>query len=79
MGKSRISGYQIQLSTDKKFKNIVAEKTVKDSKTVKLNETIEGASEFKGQTLYVRVRAYFNYDSVTTNASWSKVKSFTVK
>ena len=73
------SGYQIQVATDKKFKNVVAEKTVKDSKTVKLSETIEGASEYKGQTLYVRVRAYFNYGSVTTNASWSKVKSFKVK
>lgn len=73
------SGYQIQVATDKKFKNIVAEKTVKDSKTVKLSETIEGASELKGKTLYVRVRAYFNYGSVTTNASWSKVKSFTAK
>jgi hypothetical protein len=73
------SGYQIQVATDKKFKSIVAEKTVKDSKTVKLSETIEGASEYKGKTLYVRVRAYFNYGSVTTNASWSKVKSFTAK
>lgn len=73
------SGYQIQVATDKKFKNIVAKKTVKDSKTVKLSETIEGASEYKGKTLYVRVRAYFNYGSVTTNASWSKVKSFTAK
>ena len=73
------SGYQIQVATDKKFKNIVAEKTVKDSKTVKLSETIEGASELKGKTLYVRVRAYFNYGSATTYASWSKVKSFTAK
>ena len=73
------SGYQIQVATDKKFKNIVAEKTVKDSKTVKLSETIEGASELKGQTLYVRVRAYFTYGDVTTYASWSKVKSFKAK
>ena len=73
------SGYQIQVATDKKFKNIVAEKTVMDSKTVKLSETIEGASEYEGKTLYVRVRAYFNYGSATTYASWSKVKSFTAK
>ena len=73
------SGYQIQVATDKKFKNIVAVQSVKDSKSVKISDTIEGASELKGKTLYVRVRAYFNYGSATTYASWSKVKSFTAK
>lgn len=73
------SGYQIQVATDKKFKNIVADQSVKDSKSVKISDTIEGASELKGKTLYVRVRAYFNYGSATTYASWSKVKSFTAK
>ena len=73
------SGYQIQVATDKKFKDIVAKQSVKDSKTVKISETIEGASEYAGQTLYVRVRAYFTYGDVTTYASWSKVKAFTAK
>ena len=73
------SGYQIQVATDKKFKNIIADQSVKDSKSVKISDTIEGASELKGKTLYVRVRAYFNYGSATTYASWSKVKSFTAK
>ena len=73
------SGYQIQVATDKKFKNIVAEQPVADSKTVKIATDIPGASALKGSTLYVRVRAFFTYKNVTVYGSWSKVKSFKAK
>ena len=63
----KISGYQIQYSTDKKFK--------KSAKTVK----VKGSSKSKkkvtklksGKTYYVRIRTYAKIDGKTVYSDWS--------
>lgn len=69
------TGYQIQVATDKKFKNTVADVTVPDIKTVKAAQDVPGAEALKGSAIYVRVRVYFTYGDVTTYSTWSKVKT----
>lgn len=73
------TGYQIQVSTDKKFKKSAVDATIPDIKTIKVVTDVPGAEALKGSTIYVRVRAYFTYGDVTTYGSWSKVKSIKVK
>lgn len=63
---SNISGYQIQYSTDKKFKKNVTSKTVAASKT---NATYKKLS--KGKTYYVRMRAYVTVNGTKTYGDWS--------
>ena len=73
------TGYQIQVSTDKKFKKSAVDATIPDIKTIKVVTDVPGAEALKGSTIHVRVRAYFTYGDVTTYGSWSKVKSIKVK
>ena len=75
------TGYQIQVATDKKFKNTVIDEKVNGTKTVKYNKDVEKLSTSAAEkpTYYARVRVYFTYGDVTTYSSWSKVKSFTAK
>ena len=66
------SGYEIQYSTNKKFKNKQTIKTVSNKQTIKKLK--------KGKTYYVRVRAY-RYDSNGNKVygQWSQVKSVKIK
>ncbi len=73
------TGYQIQVSTDKKFGKNAVDATIPDIKTIKVVTDVPGAEALKGSTIHVRVRAYFTYGDVTTYGSWSKVKSIKVK
>ena len=57
----RASGYQVQISTDKKFK--------------KLSKTSYTFTKLKtGKKYYVRVRSYKKSGKDTLNGTWSKVK-----
>lgn len=70
-----VSGYQVQYSTNKKFKK--NNKTVKVSKASKTSKTI---SKLKAKKkYYVRVRTYKKGKKKTTYSSWSKSKSVTTK
>lgn len=74
-----VSGYQIQISTSKKFSRETSTYSIKGSKTT--------SKSFKGlkakKTYYVRVRTYknakVNGKSVKVYSSWSKVKSVKTK
>ncbi|MCR5322589.1 MAG: fibronectin type III domain-containing protein [Lachnospiraceae bacterium] len=65
------SGYQVQIATDKKFKNDLVKLTVKDAAELKAVQ--DGLKE--GKTYYTRVRAYVTYGGTTEYGAWSKVKS----
>ena len=73
------TGYQIQVATDKKFKNTVAEVKIPDFKTLNGSQEVPGVEALEGTKVFVRVRVYFTYGKVTTYSSWSKVKSIKVK
>jgi hypothetical protein len=73
------TGYIIQVSNDKKFKDVSFEAKVKDISQAKYTQEVPGASALAGMKAYVRVRVYFKYGDVTTYSSWSKVKAFTIK
>ncbi len=63
----RASGYQVQISTDKKFK--------KNLKSKKLSKTAYTFTKLKtGKKYYVRVRSYKKSGKDTLNGTWSKVK-----
>ena len=63
----RASGYQVQISTDKKFK--------KNLKSKKLSKTSYTFTKLKtGKKYYVRVRSYKKSGKDTLNGTWSKVK-----
>ncbi len=70
---TKATGYQIQYSTDSKFKKSVKEKWIKKNKT---NTAIIGKLK-KGKNYYVRVRAYKNVkgSSGAVYGSWSAKKS----
>lgn len=66
---SDVSGYEIQISTDKKFKKNVSiynAKANKNNKKFKISGT--------GKKCYVRIRAYVKDGNNITNSSWSKKK-----
>lgn len=64
----KASGYQVQVSTDKKFKkNLKTKKTSKTSYTVTKLKT--------GKKYYVRVRSYKKSGKETLYGAWSKVNS----
>ncbi len=70
MSKSRITGYQIQLATDKKFKKNVKNVTVKGYKAV--SKKVTG---LKAKTnYYVRIRTYMKVGSKTYYSTWSGAK-----
>lgn len=71
MAKSRITGYQIQLATDKKFTKNVKTVNVKGYKKVsKKVKKLKG-----GKKYFVKVRTYMTVDGTKYYSSWSKVKS----
>ncbi len=72
---SKASGYQIQTAKNKTFTKSKKTTTVKSGKTVK--KTVSGLTA--GTKYYVRVRAYRTVKGKKYYASWSKVKSVTVK
>lgn len=72
--KSGINGYQVQYSTNKKFKNAKT-KTLKNAKTT--SKTYKAIK--KGKKHYVRVRTYKIVNGRKYYSSWSKVKSAVVK
>ena len=63
------SGYEIQIATDKKFKNDLVKLTVEGAAKLKAVQ-----KELTGKTYYVRVRAYITYGGKTVYGKWSKVK-----
>ena len=65
----KASGYQIQYSTNSKFKKIVQVK-IKSRKTVE--KTISKLK--KNQTYYVRIRAYKNIGKTMYYSTWSNTK-----
>lgn len=71
MAKSRISGYQIQLATDKKF--------TKNRKTVNVKgykKTSKKVKKLKGgKKYYVKIRTYKTVSGKNYYSGWSKVKT----
>ena len=74
-----VSGYQIQISTSKKFSRETSTYSIKGNK--KTSKSFKGLKAKK--TYYVRVRTYknakVNGKSVKVYSSWSKVKSVKTK
>lgn len=75
MSKSRITGYQIQVATDKKFTKNKKTVTVKGHK--KTSKTIKKLKAKK--KYYVHVRTYKKVGTVKYYSSWSKTKSVKTK
>jgi hypothetical protein len=75
MSASRISGYQIQLSTDKNFSKNVKKATVAGYK--KTSKKISGLKS--GKKYYVRIRTYKKTGGTNLYSDWSKVKSVKVR
>lgn len=69
------TGYQVEVSTDKKFENNCKMVTVAASKTT--SKTVAVASS--GKTYYVRVRAYTKAGGVKSYGKWSAVKTVKAK
>lgn len=70
-----ITGYQVQVCQNKKFKKKVKQKFLKKKKTF----VTLGVKEEKGTTYYVRVRSYANIENSRRYGKWSKVKRVKVK
>lgn len=75
MAKKRISGYQLQFASDKKFKKNV--KTVTVSGWKKTSKTVTGFK--KAKKYYVRIRTYRTVSKQKYSSKWSKAKSVKVK
>ena len=75
MAKSRISGYQIQLATDKKF--------TKNKKTVNVKGYKRASKKIKklkgGKKYYIRIRTYKTLKGTKYYSKWSKVKRIKTK
>ncbi len=69
--RANITGYQIQVATDKKFKKNAKTVVVKKQKTT--TATIKKLKSKK--KYYVRIRTYKNSNNRKIYSSWSKVKS----
>ncbi len=70
-----VNGYEVQYSTNRKFKKNVKTKTVKSAKKTSLS--IKKLK--KGKTYYVRIRGYSLAASKKIIGSWSKVKKIKIK
>ncbi len=70
-----VSGYQIQLATDKKFKKNKKTVTIKKQKTTK--KTVKKLKAKK--KYYVRIRTYKTVDGKKVYSSWSKAKTVKTK
>ena len=73
--KSGITGYQIQYSTNSKFKK--GNKTIKIKKAKTVSKKITGLKPSK--KYYVRIRTYKIVNKKTYYSSWSKKKNVTTK
>ena len=73
--KTQTTGYELQYSTDKKFKKACKTVTVKKNKTVKT--TVKKLKS--GKTYYVRIRTYKTIGKTKYYSAWSKAKSVKVK
>ena len=73
--RGKVSGYQVQMALNKKFKKGLKKQTVKKAKTTKV--TIKKLKSKK--TYYVRVRAYYKMSGKTYYGKWSAVKKVRVK
>ena len=73
--KTNIAGYQIQYSTNSKFKK--GNKTIKIKKVKTLSKEITGLKPSK--KYYVRIRTYKIVNKKTYYSSWSKKKNVTTK
>ena len=71
---SGISGYEIQYSTNKKFKSGVTKKNVASNKTSATYTNLK-----KNKTYYVRMRSYVKVDGKKVYSSWSAVKNIKIK
>lgn len=69
--KSKITGYQIQYSTDSKFKK--NKKSIKIKKAKTTSKKISNLKESK--KYYFRIRTYKSSNKKTRYSKWSKVKS----
>ena len=69
--KSKIKGYQIQYSTDSKFKK--NKKSIKIKKAKTTSKKISNLKESK--KYYFRIRTYKSTNKKTRYSKWSKVKS----
>ena len=69
-----IDGYEIQLSTSKKFKKVAKKAKVSSSKSTTTIKKLK-----KKTTYYVRIRTYKKVNGKTQTSSWSGVKKVTIK
>ena len=75
MSKSRITGYQIQLATDKSFSKNKRTVTVKGYKKVSKKVTkLKG-----GKKYYIRIRTYKKVNGTNYYSPWSKARTVTTK
>ena len=72
--KEKLSSYEVQLSTDKKFRKAVKKKTVKASKNTVTVKKLKSKKKY-----YVRVRAMKKVGKTKYYGAWSKVKKVKVK
>ena len=72
---AQTTGYQIQYSTNSKFKS--GNKTVKITKTKTTSKTIKKLKAKK--KYYVRIRTYKTVNGKTYYSGWSKIKNVTTK
>ena len=70
-----VSGYEIQLATDKKFKKNKKTITIKKQKTTKA--TVKKLKAKK--KYYVRVRTYKTVNGKKVYSAWSKIKTVKTK
>ncbi len=68
---SDITGYQVQLSKNKKFKKAATKSKTTDGKYNYIN-----IKNFPKATWYIRVRAYKTQNGTTTYGKWSAVKKY---
>ena len=71
---AQVSGYEIQYSTSKNFKNA---KSVKVGKNKTTNKSIDNLKS--GKKYYIRIRSYKTVGKTKLNGSWSKTGSATTK
>ena len=67
---SKVSGYQVEVATDKSFKKVVKKVNISKNRTVKT--TVKGLTA--GKKYYVRVRSIKKVSGGSVNGSWSNAK-----
>ncbi len=71
---SKAKGYQVQASTDSKFKKILSQGYITGQNNDAIISRTTGNKD--GEKIYVRVRAYKKSGSKKVYGSWSKTKSY---